>query len=94
MPELVAILGAKQEEDYENRKFLAALQGVDIDKNSSKGADEWERIKAKAFSGGKSTNPKDVLSLQGANAKRKGFGIGMGLDAVTIDASGEVTKIG
>ena len=94
MPELVAILNAKQDEDHENRKFLAALQGVDIDKNSSKGADEWERIKAKAFSGGKSVNPKDVLSLQGANAKRKGFGIGMGLDAVAIDADGQVTKIG
>lgn len=94
MPELVAILNAKQDEEHENRKFLAALQGIDIDKNSSKGADEWERIKTKAFSGGRATDPKDVLSLQGANAKRKGFGIGMGLDAVVIDADGQVTKIG
>lgn len=94
MPELVAILNAKQDEDYENRKFLAALQGVDLDKNSSKGADKWEEIKARAFSGGNTTNPNDVMALRGANAKRKGFGIGMGLDAVTIDADGKVTKIG
>ena len=94
MPELVAILSAKQEEDYENKKFFAALQGVDIDKNASKGTDAWERIKAKAFSGGRSSDPNDVMSLQGANAKRKGFGIGLGLEAVSIDADGEVTRIG
>jgi hypothetical protein len=33
MPELVAILEAKREQDHITRKFSAALQGVDIDKN-------------------------------------------------------------
>ena len=46
MPELVAILEAKREQDHINRKFSAALQGVDIDKNKVSG-DEWERLKAK-----------------------------------------------
>jgi len=86
MPELVAILDAKNNTEYENRKFLAALQGVDIDKgNSSSGQEAWERIKAKAFSGGKTSNPDDIVSLQGASAKRAGFGIGEGLDYEVID---------
>ena len=95
MPELIAILEAKNEEEYENRKFLAALQGVDLDSASSqqKGS-TWEEIKARAFSGGTTSNPKDVMALKGNNAKMKGFGIGLGLDAVTIDGDGEVTKIG
>jgi len=32
MPELMATLGSKRELDYEERKFLAAIQGVDLDK--------------------------------------------------------------
>ncbi len=87
MPELVAILQAKQKEENDNRKFLAAMQGVDLDKNSdsSNGQDAWERIKAKAFSGGKTTNPNDIVSLQGAAAQRAGFGIGEGLDYEVIE---------
>lgn len=95
MPELVAILEAKNNEDYENRKFLAALQGVDIDQSNAKSkGSTWEEIQARVFSGGKTSNAKDVMALQGKNAKRKGFGIGLGLDAVSIDADGQVTKIG
>jgi hypothetical protein len=93
MPELVAILEAKNQEDYEQRKFLAALQGVDLDAPQKRGS-SWEEIKARAFSDGKTSNPKDVMALKGKNAKRKGFGIGLGLDAVSIDADGQVTKIG
>jgi hypothetical protein len=37
-------------------------------------------MKAKYFSNGATDNPNDVLSLQGANAQKAGFGIGMGLD--------------
>lgn len=94
MPELVAVFEAKNQEDYDNRKFFAALQGVDLDKNSSGGTDKWEEIKARAFSGGKTSNPNDVMTLRGKNAQRKGFGIGLGLEAETIDADGQVTKIG
>jgi hypothetical protein len=87
MPELVAILEAKQKEENDNRRFLAAMQGVDLDKdsNSSNGQDAWERIKAKAFSGGKTTNPDDIVSLQGSAAQRAGFGIGEGLDYEVIE---------
>jgi len=81
MPELSAILIAKIEEDNTNRKFLAAMQGVDIDKGSSKDPQkEWEDLKARAFSGGKVTDSNDIVSLQGQTAKQKGFGIGNGLE--------------
>jgi len=83
MPELVAILEAKREQDHTNRKFSAALQGVDIDKNKVSN-DEWERLKAKVYSKGQTTNPRDIVALQGQAAKRAGFGIGNGLDYEVI----------
>jgi hypothetical protein len=82
MQELVAILSAKREQDYETKRFFAAIQGVDLDEQSgrSKGQKEWEDMKARVFSKGKATDSNDVLSLQGINAQKAGFGIGMGLD--------------
>ena len=47
MPELFEVLRAKRKSEYEDKKFLAAMQGVDLEKNSSKGQEEWERIKSK-----------------------------------------------
>lgn len=84
MPELTATLNAKRELAYNEKKFLAAIQGVDIDKNSSS-QNEWERLKAKHFSGNKTNDPNDILALQGQNAARAGFGIGMGLSYQRID---------
>jgi hypothetical protein len=37
-------------------------------------------MKARVFSKGATSDSNDVLSLQGQNAKKAGFGIGMGLD--------------
>jgi hypothetical protein len=82
MPELVAILEAKNKEDHEEKKFLAALQGVDIDSSSSE--NKWEEMKARVFSKGATSNPNDILSLQGKAAQRAGFGIGQGLDYEVI----------
>lgn len=79
MPELTATLNIKRELDYQDKKFYAAIQGVDLDKNTKK-SNAWEDMKARVFSKGKAQNSKDVLALQGANAQRAGFGIGMGLD--------------
>lgn len=82
--ELMAILSGKRELDYEEKKFLAALQGVDLEENSAngeaKGQKEWEDMKARVFSRGATADSNDILSLQGQNAKKAGFGIGMGLD--------------
>ena len=82
MPELMATLESKRDLDYQEKKFLAAIQGVDLDKNSgaAKGQKEWEDMKARVFSRGTTGDSNDVLALQGQNAKKAGFGIGMGLD--------------
>ena len=82
MPELSSILSAKRESDYQEKKFFAAIQGVDLDAQSKPQETEnaWERLKARVFSGGQATSSNDIVSLQGVNAQRAGFGIGMGLD--------------
>jgi len=82
MPELMATLEVIRELDYTEKKFLAAIQGVDLDKesNKDKGQKEWEDMKARVFSKGQTSDSNDVLSLQGVNAQKAGFGIGMGLD--------------
>jgi hypothetical protein len=80
MPELIATLSSQRELAYEEKKFLAAIQGVDLDDKSGKGQNEWEALKARVFSGGATSDGNDVLSLQGPKAQQLGFGIGMGLD--------------
>ena len=78
MPELTSTLESKREIDYQEKKFLAAIQGVDLDAQSGK-PDAWEEMKARVFSGGASSDPNDILSLQGSNAAKAGFGLGNGL---------------
>ena len=82
MPELMATLEVSRELDYTEKKFLAAIQGVDLDgeTNKNKGQKEWEDMKARVFSKGATKDSNDVLALQGVNAQKAGFGIGMGLD--------------
>jgi hypothetical protein len=82
MPELVTTIGSIRDLDYQEKKFLAAIQGVDLDgaTNQDKGQKEWEDMKARVFSKGQTSDSNDVLSLQGATAQKVGFGIGMGLD--------------
>jgi hypothetical protein len=79
MPELSETLNAKREESYNDRKFLAALKGIDIDGGGSKREEEnaWEKLKNKVFN--KGGDPNDVTSLRGRKAVEAGFGIGMGL---------------
>jgi len=82
MPELIATLSSRRELDYQEKKFLAAIQGVDLDKQSGseRGQKEWEDMKARVFSKGKTRDSNDILALQGINAQKAGFGIGQGLD--------------
>jgi hypothetical protein len=79
MPEILATLSAKRELDYQEKKFLAAIQGVDLDKETGK-QNAWEEMKARVFSGGKTNNANDILAYQGVTANKAGFGIGLGLD--------------
>lgn len=82
MPELLATLEVSRELDYSEKKFMAAIQGVDLEAQSQpeKGQQEWENLKARVFSKGQTNDANDVLSLQGPKAKSLGFGIGNGLD--------------
>lgn len=84
MPELINIIEAKRENDYADKKFFAAIQGVDLDKQSGK-KDAWEEMKARVFSGNQAKDANDILALQGSNAQKAGFGIGMGLSYEKID---------
>jgi hypothetical protein len=82
LSEIMAIISSKRDLDYQEKKFFAAIQGVDLEDNSDseRGQKEWENMKARVFSRGATNDSSDVLSLQGQNAKKVGFGIGMGLD--------------
>jgi hypothetical protein len=84
--ELMGIISNKRELDYQERKFFAAIQGIDLDEaagaeeGQERGQKEWENLKARVFSKGQTSDSNDVLALQGPNAQKNGFGIGMGLD--------------
>lgn len=80
MSELIQLVSSRRELDYEEKKFFAAIQGVDLDKGNDRGQKEWEDLKARVFSKGKATDSKDILALQGENARQAGFGIGFGLE--------------
>lgn len=92
MPELFAVLGSYREDRNREHKFLAAIQGIDLDKDSgsSKGQKEWEDLKSRVFSGGQVGDSNDIISLQGQNAVKAGFGIGSGLEYA--DFKGEQPK--
>lgn len=46
LDELYSILDSMRETEYSNKKFLAAMQGVDLEEG--KRSDEFERVKQKA----------------------------------------------
>jgi hypothetical protein len=79
MPELTLLLSTKRDIEYQQKKFDAAMQGVNLDDETGK-SDPWEEMKARVFSGGKAKDSTDILYYQGVNANKAGFGIGMGLD--------------
>jgi hypothetical protein len=89
MPELMATLASKRESDYQEKKFLAAMQGVDLDEaNGVKEEDPWEAMKARVAakeSGIGNGNPNDITAMQGVAAQQAGFGIGMGLDYEVVN---------
>lgn len=91
MPEIVATLNATRDLQQSNQKFLAAIQGIDLESSSGSGGQkEWEDLKSRVFSGGQAGDSDDILSLQGQNAAKAGFGIGAGLEY--SDLKGEQPK--
>lgn len=79
LPEISALLESKREIDFNDKKFFASIQGVDLDAGNAE-PDAWEKLKARVASRGQTENPNDILSFQGVKAEQAGFGIGMGLD--------------
>jgi hypothetical protein len=77
MPELINTFKAMRKTEDEKRKFLASLQGVNLDEEEQQEGKSFEDVRRKAL--GINASPDDVLSLQGPLAQEAGFGIGMGL---------------
>ena len=97
MDELTAVLEASRDHTHEERKFFAALKGVDLDKEtggrSPKGSgsgNPWEDMKARVFSGGAAKDARDIVSLQGATGKKAGMTVGgAGADIQYSKTSGD-----
>lgn len=87
MTELFTIISTSRELDYEEKKFLAGIQGIKLDGDNAQdeGNKKWEDMKARVFSRGATNDSNDILSMQGYNAQKAGFGIGMGLDYEKIE---------
>lgn len=90
MPELNATLAAKRDQEYQAQKFNAALQGVDLDKQSGRSAqqsfkDFADKVREKHRADTPVVNDNDMANLRGAAAQKAGFGIGFGLDYETSD---------
>jgi hypothetical protein len=77
MPELIQTLQSMNKREEKERKFLAGLQGVNLDSTEEKEGPSFEDIRRKAL--GITASGDDVVSLQGAIAAETGFGINAGL---------------
>ncbi len=79
MPELIQTFKSMQKSESEKRKFLASIQGVDLNEssNQNEGESTFEDIRRRAL--GVNASADDVVALQGAFANEAGFGIGAGL---------------
>ena len=96
MPELSVTLESFRSRQNDQNKFLAALQGIDLDKDSGSGGGQkaWDDMKARVFSGGTAKDSNDITSLQGVNAQQAGFGIGMGLEYADLKDEGPKNPFG
>jgi hypothetical protein len=96
MPELTVTLNAIRETEERRNRFAAAIQGIDLDKDTDggKGQKEWEDMKARVYSGGTATDSNDVTALQGVNAQQAGFGIGLGLEYTDLKGEGPTNPLG
>lgn len=64
------------EKDYEDKKFSAALKGVDLDSNRQD-VKTFEDIRREAL--GDDPKANDIVNLKGKLAQEAGFGIDQGL---------------
>ena len=81
MPELIQTLKSMQKTESEKRKFLAGIQGVELNEEEvTNEGPTFDDIKRRAL--GIDASKDDVVSLQGTLAAESGFGIGAGLGYV------------
>ena len=67
--ELLATINAMREKEMRERRFMAALQGVDLDESMEESDGE---------------SGDDITSLSGFQASQAGFGIGLGLGHMEV----------
>ena len=77
MPELIQTFKSMQKTEDEKRRFLASLQGVDLNEQEETEGPSFDDIRRKAM--GITARGDDIVSLQGSFASEAGFGIGAGL---------------
>jgi translation initiation factor 1 (eIF-1/SUI1) len=77
MPEVIQTFKAMQKTEAEKRKFLASIQGIDLNENASEESSSFDDVKRRAL--GINASADDVVSLQGDFAAEAGFGVGAGL---------------
>jgi hypothetical protein len=77
MPELIQTFKAMQKTESEKRKFLASIQGIDLNSEEQNEGPTFEDIQRRAL--GINASGDDIVSLQGPLAAQSGFGIGAGL---------------
>jgi len=78
MPEMIQTFKAMQKSESEKRKFLASIQGIDMEEeNEDQNTTTFEDVKRRAL--GITSSADDIVSLQGSFAGEAGFGIGAGL---------------
>jgi hypothetical protein len=76
LKELIDTLEEMNKKDLEDKKFLAALQGVDLE-GGSESSKSFDDVRREALGDDPRTN--DIVNLKGNLAKQEGFGIGNGL---------------
>jgi len=76
LKELIDTLEEMNKKDLEDKKFLAALQGVDLE-GGSESSKSFDDVRREALGDDPRTN--DIVNLRGNLAKQEGFGIGNGL---------------
>jgi hypothetical protein len=77
MPELIQTFKSMQKTEDERRRFLASIQGVNLNEEQETEGPTFDDIRRKAL--GMNVSGDDVVSLQGQFAAEAGFGIGAGL---------------
>jgi hypothetical protein len=79
MPEMVQTFKSMQKTEEEKRRFLASIQGIELNDSSNENEEgsSFEDVKRRAL--GIKASGDDVVSLQGSFAAEAGFGIGAGL---------------